>query len=126
MVRELGSGRSRLETAASLGIRFQIAPNLSIEDGIHAVRMLMPRCWFDEQKCAAGIESLQHYRKRYNQALNEYSGGPVHDRWSHGADAFRYLALSLRTPVEKKKPERPRESWVYETGRGGPNLSWMR
>src|SRR5690606_25168992 len=32
-VKELASGRSRLESAAALGIRFQIAPKLSVEDG---------------------------------------------------------------------------------------------
>ena len=52
-VRELGSARSRLETAATLGIKFQTVPNVSLEDGIHAVRMLVrhktpgspSRCW---------------------------------------------------------------------------------
>jgi mono/diheme cytochrome c family protein len=34
-VRELGSGRSRLETAASLRINFEIAPTIPFEDGIH-------------------------------------------------------------------------------------------
>jgi hypothetical protein len=69
-VRELGSGRSRLETAASLGIKFQIARNVSLEDGIHAARMLLPRCWFDATKTKAGLEALQHYRRDYNARLN--------------------------------------------------------
>ncbi len=100
-VRELGSGRSRLETAASLGIRFEVAPNLPIEDGIHAVRMLLPRCWFDEEKTTVGLEALGHYRRDYNQRLNEFKATPVHDWASHGADAFRYLAVALAQPREK-------------------------
>lgn len=78
-VRELASGRSRLESAASLGIRFQIAPQVDVEDGIHAARMLLPRCWFDAEKCKAGLEALQHYRRDWNSRLNEFKAVPVHD-----------------------------------------------
>jgi hypothetical protein len=78
-VKELGSGRSRLETAQSLGIRFGVAPNIPIEDGIHAARMLLPRCWFDATRCAKGLEALQHYRRDYNSRLNEFKAVPVHD-----------------------------------------------
>ncbi len=98
-VKELGSGRSRLET---LGITFRIAPQVGIEDGIHAARMLFPRCWFDAQKCAKGLEALQHYRRDYNTRLNEFKPTPVHDWASHGADAFRYLAVSHQDVREKK------------------------
>jgi hypothetical protein len=102
-VRELASGRSRLEAAASLGIRFSVCPNVGLEDGIHAARMLFPRCWFDADKCRAGLEALQHYRRDYNSRLNEFKATPVHDWSSHGADAFRYLATRQKTPVEKPK-----------------------
>ena len=84
-VRELSSGRSRLEVAASLGIRFEVTPRLhnavagEVEEGIHAARMLFPRCWFDADKCKAGIEALQHYRRDYNERLNEFKATPVHD-----------------------------------------------
>ena len=100
-VKEFGSGRSRIEAAHTLGITFQIAPNISIDDGIHAVRMLLPRCYFDATKCKAGLEALQHYRRDYNTRLNEFKVVPVHDWASHGADAFRYLAVRQRTPVAK-------------------------
>jgi hypothetical protein len=99
-VKELGSGKSRLETAASLGIRFKVCPNIPIEDGIHAARMLLPRCWFDQTHCRAGLEALQHYRRDYNQRLHEFKPVPVHDFASHGADAFRYLAVRHKTPRE--------------------------
>jgi hypothetical protein len=97
-VRELGSGKSRLETARALGINFRIAPKLSIEDGIHAARLLLSRCWFDQTKCRHGLEALQHYRRDYNSRLQEFKAEPVHDRYSHAADAFRYLAVSVRPP----------------------------
>ncbi len=101
-VREFTSGRSRIETAASLGIQFRIQPKHSIEDGIHAARLLFPKCWFDEQKCKAGLEALQHYRRDYNSRLNEFKDTPVHDWASHGADAFRGLSVRQKTPVTKK------------------------
>lgn len=105
-VKELASGRSRLEVAASLGIRFRVCPQVPLEDGIHAARMLMPRCWFDEKRCQAGLESLQHYRRDYNQRLNEFKATPVHDWASNGSDAFRYLAVRQKTPVSER-PKRP-------------------
>lgn len=101
-VRELGSGRSRLETAESLGIRFEICPNIPIEEGIHSARMLLPRCWFDATRTKAGIDALMHYRRDYNQRLNEFKATPVHDWSEHGASAFRYLAVRHQSPREKR------------------------
>jgi phage terminase large subunit len=105
-VREMSSGRSRLEVAATMGIRFKMHPRLhnqvagEVEEGIHAVRMLLPRCWFDATKCKAGIEALRHYRRDYNQRLNEFKATPVHDWASHGADAFRGLSVRHQIPKE--------------------------
>lgn len=118
-VRELGSGRSRLEVAASMGIRFRMFPRLhaggnEIEDGIHAVRMLLPRCWFDATKTKAGLEALGHYRRDYNQRLNEFKATPVHDWASHGADAFRGFAVRQQAPIEAPPtppPYRPVTTW---------------
>jgi phage terminase large subunit len=108
-VRELSSGRSRLEVAASQGIRFEVVPRLhdsvagEVEEGIHAARMLFARCWFDATKCKEGLEALMHYRRDYNERLNEFKATPVHDWASHGADAFRYLACWHQVPVERKR-----------------------
>ncbi len=113
-VRELATGRSRLEVAQSLGIRFDVAPQVSVEDGIHAARMILPRCWFDEVKCKAGIECLQNYRRDFNARLNEFKATPVHDWSSHGADAFRYMAVShkARTETKPKAPPRYNVGWM--------------
>lgn len=105
-VRELGSGKSRLDVARSLGIRFQITDRIhggqgeEVEEGIHAVRMLLPRCYVDQDRCKAGLEALQHYRRDYNQRLNEFKATPVHDWASHAADAFRGLAVRHQIPKE--------------------------
>lgn len=104
-VRELASGRSRLEAAATLGIKFQVCPQVGVEDGIHAARMLLPRCWFDAERTKAGVEALQHYRRDWNSRLNEFKAVPVHDWASHGADAFRYLAVRQQPPKPKRTSE---------------------
>lgn len=101
-VREIGSGRSRLETARQLGITFRVTPNVALEDGIHAARMLLPRCWFDAAKCRQGLEALQHYRRDYNTRIGEFKAVPVHDWSEHGASAFRYLALNQKAATDVK------------------------
>lgn len=104
-VRELGSGLSRMEVARSLGINFRIAPRQSLEDGIHAVRMAMPRMWFDK-KVDRAVDSLALYRREKNDRTGEYRTTPVHDQHSHTADALRYLCLSLREQVSAGGPIR--------------------
>jgi phage terminase large subunit len=101
-VRELGTGRSRLETARTLGIKFVVIPKQSIEDGIEAVRNILPRCWFDSEKCENGIEALKQYHKEWDDTNKVFKDTPCHDWSSHGADAFRYLALSLKDSHRKK------------------------
>ena len=58
-MRELGTGKSRLETAKSHGINFRIVRDIGVADGIDAARLILPRCWFDETKCRAGLEALE-------------------------------------------------------------------
>jgi phage terminase large subunit len=88
-VRELGTGRSRIEIAAELGLRFETAPRLPVDDGINSVRMMLPKCWFDAERCAIGLEALRQYRKDYDDRLKAFRDKPRHDWTSHAADAFR-------------------------------------
>lgn len=69
-VRELGSGKSRLETAFSLGIRFRVIPKMKVADGINAARMMIPKCHFDKDKCTQGIEMLRQYRQEWDEKGN--------------------------------------------------------
>lgn len=103
-VRELGTGKSRLEVARSLGIDFRVAPNLPVDDGIEAVRLTLPRTWFDKTRTAAGLEALRQYRREFNARLGEFKGRPLHDWTSHAADAFRYFAVSFRERRSVKMP----------------------
>jgi len=93
--RELGTGRSRVEVLRGLGFhRTTVIPAQRIEDGVNAVRMVLPRSWFDAEKCARGISALQNYRRSWNEAARTYSDRPLHDWTSHAADALRYWALA--------------------------------
>lgn len=94
-VRELTSGKSRRETAAALGINFEVAPKLPIIDGIDAVRGLFPKVWFDSNKCKEGLNALKNYRKQYDEKRKTYLNQPYHDWSSNAADAFRTLATAL-------------------------------
>lgn len=99
-VRELGTGQSRWESAAQLGIRFTLAPALSLADGIDAVRRRLPRCWFDASFCAAGIKALRAYRRQWRPGQQAAGSGPLHDWTSHAADALRYAATGFRPPQD--------------------------
>ena len=106
-VKELGTGKSRLETLDALGIRnIQIAPKLAVEDGIQAARTMIPKCWFDADNCTRGIEALRQYRRDFDEKLKTWRGRPLHDWTSHGADAFRYLAVGYRSQSDWGEPIR--------------------
>ncbi len=105
-VRELGTGRSRVETLAGLGIRATLARPQTVEDGINAVRLLLPRCWFDEPACRRGIEALRQYRSEWDERRQTLRPVPVHDWTSHAADAMRYGAISQRPDRRREPPNR--------------------
>jgi phage terminase large subunit len=97
-IRELGTGRSRIETLESLGVRVDVVPDIPKEEGINAVRRIFPRCWFDADKCAEGLKALRQYRREWDDTRKVFREKPLHDWASHPADAFRYLAVSLQEP----------------------------
>jgi len=112
-VRELGTGKTRVETLATLGIKNVIVvPKQEIEDGINAVRMALPRCWFDRVKCDRGIKALKSYERKWDSKNKIYQQRPLHNWASHGADAFRTFATGLdeRSPSEEAKKKYPRRS----------------
>lgn len=92
--KHLGSKRTIEEGFKSAGFRTEIVPNISRTDGINAARLIFPNCWFDEDKCDEGIQSLRHYR--YRIIDGQYSNEPLHDWASDAADAFRYVAVAIR------------------------------
>ncbi len=85
-------GKSTEEILRGLGRRPLITPQLSVEDGIKSARMLLPKCYFDKGKTQRLLNCLKRYRRVVNINTHE-PGAPLHDEYSHGADAFRYLAI---------------------------------
>lgn len=73
-----------------------IVPSLSVQDGIQAVRMTLPRCWFDKTNCKEGIEALKQYEREYDEDKKAFRATPKHNWCSHPADAFRMLAIAWR------------------------------
>lgn len=98
-VRELGTGRTRIETLKELGRRPRVVPDHKLMDGINAARVTLPRCHFDAIKCKFGLSALRDYRCEYDQKSKTYRDRPEHDWTSHTADAFRYLAMAWRELV---------------------------
>ena len=116
-VRELGTGKSRIETARELGIRFDVCPSLSVDDGIDACRGILPVSWFDAKKCEQGLECLWAYQHEWDERNNCYKDRPLHDWTSHGADAFRYAAVGFRAPVESTTPRQTRATNDFQLRR---------
>jgi len=94
-VRELGTGKSRLEMLEDSGLEVKITPRMGLDDGIQAVRSLLPRCWFNVPKVQNGLNCLRNYRRDYDEKRKIFYERPLHDWSSHGSDSFRYLALGL-------------------------------
>ena len=94
-VRELGTGKSRMEMLEDSGLEVKIAPRMGLDDGIQAVRRLLPRCWFNVPKVQIGLNCLRNYRRDYDEKRKIFYERPLHDWSSHGSDSFRYLALGL-------------------------------
>jgi phage terminase large subunit len=103
-------GKSIIEQLADhLGLaNLSIVPNLSVQDGIQAARMMLPDCWFDAIKCKDGIEALRQYEREYDEDKKAFSQKPRHNWTSHPADAFRMAAISWREESQQRKvyPER--------------------
>jgi len=92
-VTELGTGKTRRETAQALGLTFDVVEKLSFADGIDAARMMLPTCWFDEEKSGELVNALVSFRKEWDDKLGKWKDNPLKDWSSDPADAFRMMAV---------------------------------
>lgn len=115
--REMSTGKTRQEFALENGMRFDIAPKLSVDEGIDIVRRHLSRMWFDEDRCFRGVEALKSYRKEWDAKRQIYGRNPVHDWSSHGSDALR-VGLTATRPKRSvaRKTTYPRSD-PYKAGR---------
>lgn len=102
---QFSTGLSTKEVGASLGIPFVTLQTLKLrlEDGIEAVRGCFPRFWIDEAKCSRLIKCIENYRKEFDVNHGIYKSKPVHDQYSHGADALRYACIAIKTHVDSAR-----------------------
>jgi len=110
-VRELGSGRSRKEILQELGLSITVCPRLSVDDGIQAVRRIIPNCWF-HSRTKQGLDALRNYRRDYDEKRQVFYDKPMHDWASHASDAFRYLAVGMDNTSTWSKPLPNNIKWI--------------
>ncbi len=108
-------GKSSQEQFFKLGYASRIVPELSLQDGVQALRMALPRMWFDAEKCKEGIEALKLYRREWDSDKKVFRDKPLHDWTSHAADAARYMALAWQEARPKEEPAAPK--WDIKNGR---------
>jgi phage terminase large subunit len=123
--KRLGTKRTieeQIRAAGSWNVR--VVPRHSVADGINAARTLFPNCYFDQGKCEEGVKALRSYRYEVIPNTQTFSTDPVHDWSSHGADAFRYLALALREP-KKPRQSAAAKAKSFFLGNESPQ-GWMR
>lgn len=106
---EFGTGMSIHHQAMQMGLKNAITlrrynpSKSSLVQEIQRARNVLARSYFNGQKCARGIECLQNYRKKWNQAMGMYSSEAVHDWASHGSDAFRYACQAVEFGAEEQE-----------------------
>lgn len=103
-VRELGTGLTRIESMINVGFKPKLVPDHKKDDGINAVRSLLPRVWFNMPTLRGAVEGLKQYRTDYDEKLRVFKDTPRPDWTNHRADAFRYLCMAWRELVPKPTP----------------------
>ena len=87
---------STIEQAAGIGLEFDIVENVGLWEGVEMARAIFPKIWFDAKHCEGGIAALDNYRKKWDEVNKAFASKPQHDWSSHGADAFRYMAVAYQ------------------------------
>jgi phage terminase large subunit len=115
--RELSSGKSRVQVLQTLGIDATVVPQSNVLDGIEATRKMLGRTWIDPDRCSRALDALRHYRREWDDKLNDWKSNPLHDWSSHGADALRTFACGYDdpdfvTPSRREAPSSPASGWA--------------
>lgn len=109
--KDFKTGKSAAEILKSFGRRVKITSNLPIEAGIKAGRIALRQAAFDKAKAGRLVECLKRYRRSVNAQTSE-PGAPVHDEYSHGADAWRYVAINAdKMTNEDDRPPANVDAW---------------
>ena len=112
--KSLGTGKSIEEIVRSTGYKVQILDRVPVNDSINAARTIFNKCYFDRQNTEEGLNCLRHYRYDVDPETKMFSAKPLHDEYSHGADAFRYIGLMINEPrkAQAQKAMRAPIGWM--------------
>ena len=113
--KSLGTGKSIEEIVRATGMKVQILDRVPVADSINAARTIFSKCYFDRQNTEEGLQCLRHYRYDVDPDTKMFSAKPLHDEYSHGADAFRYIGLMINEPRKaqpQKANQRAPASWM--------------
>lgn len=126
-VKELGTGKTRLDVAKEAGWNFEVVESISIADGIEQVRLLFPKMWVNtEYGGKQFMSAARQYRRKFLEDRQSYASEPFHDWTSNPMDMLRYTAISFKKmlasntkqkPKYKQAPYRPTSP--YEGGQRG-------
>ena len=95
------TGQSAQQVLQGLGRKVRVIGRGEVEAGIRSARMMFPRIYIDntERKRASGylgaqrlIDCLKRYARNVPTTTGE-PATPIHNEYSHAADAFRGLAM---------------------------------
>jgi len=90
---EQGTGKTKLETASSLGIDFDVVPQIGVDNGISAGRLMFSRLWVDEERCNLWLDAISQYHQEWDDQKMMFVEKPYHDWTSHFADVHRYASV---------------------------------
>jgi phage terminase large subunit len=110
--RDFKTGKSTEEHLAAMKRNPVVLPQMSVEEGIKAARLMFPRVYFDETRCATLLEHLKRYQRVIGLATHE-PGAPLHDAHSHGADMVRYAAMAVELMGNSDRAEPIRYAKKY-------------
>ena len=111
------AGMTIEQIVRNAGFKTRVLERVPVVDSINAARTIFPKCYFDRENTADGLQCLRHYRYEVDPDTKQFSRTPLHDHYSHGADAFRYIALMIQEP--RKTRQRPQSAQL------GQHNSWM-
>lgn len=101
-------GRSIVQQAYSHGVQMFVTPVTTMMNSIEAARKTLGNCWFDKDKCFAGIQALRQYQFSYDNERKVFTSKPVHDWSSHAADAFEIIGQTNVITVKAEENKGPR------------------
>lgn len=106
-------GRSIVNQMWEAQVKASVIPATSQQNAIEATRMTLPRCWFDDEHCGAGIEALRQYQFEFDEDKKTFKSKPRHDWASHASDAFEIIGQVWRNPESERITTAPR--FLHET-----------